>query len=113
MADGDETKPVLPTYNTVAEVLEKKNGSGWRLAGWTAARTALIFPPMVAVGVEWKRALLGSILSSTLISVFTLVRIYNAGFEEEAKERARRARLRKRLVSRRRFKPEEVEDDED
>ena len=85
--DDEAPKPALPTYGTIAEVLEKKNGSGWRLAGWTAARTALIVPGMLVVGVPWKRALLGSALSSILISVFTFIRIFNAGFEEEAKAR--------------------------
>lgn len=71
----------LPTYATVADALEKKNGSGVRLAGWTVARTLLIAPPMMAVGVEPKRAFLGAFLGSALISVFTLLRIYNAEFE--------------------------------
>ena len=73
--------PSLPTYHTVADALEKQNGAGVRLAGWTIARTLLIAPPMMVVGVEPKRAFLGAFLGSALISVFTLLRIYNAGFE--------------------------------
>lgn len=69
----------LPTYLSAAEVLEKKNGSGLRLAGWTVARTIMIGPPMMAVGVPAKQAFLGAALASTLISVFTLLRIFNAG----------------------------------
>lgn len=74
-------KPALPTYQTVAAVLEAKNGSGVRLAGWTVARMLMIAPPMMAVGVKPKQALLGAFLSSGLISLFTLLRIYNASFE--------------------------------
>ena len=74
-------KPSLPTYQTVAAVLERKNGSGLRLAGWTIARTMLIAPPMIAVGVPPKKAFIGAALGSGLISIFTLLRIYNASFE--------------------------------
>jgi hypothetical protein len=81
----------LPTYQTVAAVLEGKNGSGIRLFGWTIARTLLIAPPIMAVGVSPKRAFLGAALASSLISVFTLARIYNAGFiERQRKLGARR-----------------------
>jgi hypothetical protein len=76
---GSETSPALPTYATVADVLEKKNGSGWRLAGWTVLRTLLIAPPMMAVGVPAKQAFGGAALASGLISVFTLMRIAHAG----------------------------------
>lgn len=69
----------LPTYHTAADVLEKKNGSGLRLFGWTIARTIMIAPPFIVVGVPWKKALLGAGLASALISIFTLVRISNAG----------------------------------
>ena len=74
-------KPALPTYQTVAAVLEAKNGSGVRLAGWTVARMLMIAPPMMVVGVKPKQAFLGAALSSGLISLFTLLRIYNANFE--------------------------------
>jgi hypothetical protein len=72
------TRPDLPTYATVADVLEKKNGSGLRLAGWTVARTAMIAPPMLAVGVPLRQAIAGSALASCLISLFTLLRIKGA-----------------------------------
>lgn len=68
----------LPTYHTVADVLEKKNGSGLRLAGWTVARTLMIAPPFLLVGVPWKQAFGGAALSSALISLFTLIRISDA-----------------------------------
>ena len=71
--------PSLPTYQSVANFLEKKNGSGIRLLGWTLLRTALIAPPFILVGVHWKKALAGAALASGLISLFTLLRIYNAG----------------------------------
>lgn len=84
----------LPTYHTAADVLEKKNGSGLRLAGWTVARSFLIIPPFLAVGVEPKKAVAGGAIASVMISVFTLMRIYNAGFEQELAARRQRARLR-------------------
>lgn len=80
LADALEpANPSLPTYRTAADVLEKKNGSGIRLAGWTVARTFLIFPPFLLIGVPWKKALLGAAGASLLISFFTLIRISNAG----------------------------------
>jgi hypothetical protein len=81
LANRSAKKAALPTYATVADVLEKKNGSGIRLAGWTIARTFLIAPPMMMVGVSPWRALLGAAIGSGLISIFTLLRIYNAEFE--------------------------------
>jgi hypothetical protein len=76
MTEGPE--PSLPTYKTAAEVLERDKGSGVRLLGWTVARTVMIAPPFLLVGVPWKKALAGAALSSTFISLFTLLRIYNA-----------------------------------
>lgn len=90
-----EGEPKLPTYRTVADVLERKNGAGIRLAGWTVARTFLIMPGMLAVGIDPKKAFIGSMLSSSLISVLTLVRIYNAGFEEDAERWAKMKRAQK------------------
>lgn len=68
----------LPTYRTAARVLEGDKGSGTRLAGWTVARTLLIAPPMMVFGVPAKQAFLGAGLASGLISVFTLLRIFDA-----------------------------------
>lgn len=76
-----EPEPSLPTYRTIADVLEKKNGSGIRLLGWTVARTIMIAPPMRIVGVPWKTAFAGALLSSAFISVFAMIRIYNAEYE--------------------------------
>ena len=67
--------PALPTYRTVAEVLEQKNGAGLRLVGWTVARACLIVPPMIAVGVDGRRAIGGSLIASSLISLLTLARV--------------------------------------
>lgn len=79
-AQGDgEQRAALPTYQTVADVLEKKNGSGWRLAGWTVARTLMIAPPMMVAGVPAKQAFVGAALASAMISIFTLARIEHAG----------------------------------
>lgn len=67
----------LPTYRTVAAVLERKTGSGVKLLGWTIARTVLIAPPMQLVGIPAKQAWLGAGLASGLISMLTLLRIFN------------------------------------
>lgn len=68
----------LPTYKTAASVLEKDKGSGVRLLGWTVARTILIGPPMMLVGIPARQAFLGAGLASGLISIFTLLRIFDA-----------------------------------
>ena len=96
--EPNSNKPALPTYATVADILEKKNGSGWRLAGWTIARAVMITPPLLAVGIPWRKAVAGGLLASGLISAFTLIRIYNAGFEQELAARAA-ARRRRRIAT--------------
>ncbi len=68
----------LPTYRTAASVLERDKGSGIRLLGWTVARTILIGPPMMAVGIPAKQAFAGAALASGLISLFTLLRLFDA-----------------------------------
>ena len=71
-------QPALPTYRTAASVLEGDKGSGVRLLGWTVARTLLIAPPFMIVGVPMRQAFLGAAFASGLISIFTLLRIFNA-----------------------------------
>lgn len=68
----------IPTYATAADVLSRKTGSGVRMAGWTVARTLLIAPPMMLVGVPAKQAWLGAGAASALITVFAILRIFNA-----------------------------------
>jgi len=68
----------LPTYKTAASLLEKEKGSGLRLAGWTVARTILIGPPMMLVGVPAKQAFLGAAVASGMISLFTVLRLFDA-----------------------------------
>ena len=68
----------LPTYRTAAHVLEGEKGSGMKLAGWTVARTLMIAPPMMAVGVPLRQAFFGATLASVLISTFTVLRLFNA-----------------------------------
>jgi len=68
----------LPTYRTAARVLEGEKGSGTKLLGWTVARTFMIAPPMMVVGVDTKRAFLGAAFASALISTFTLLRLFDA-----------------------------------
>ncbi len=70
--------PQLPTYRALAESLERKNGSGARLVGWTVARTILIAPPFAALGVPMRQVVLGSLLSSTIITMFAYLRMYDA-----------------------------------
>lgn len=74
----EQRKAALPTYSTVADVLEKKNGSGMRLFWWSVARVALIAPPFMLVGVPAKQAFGGAAIASGLISVLTLARIADA-----------------------------------
>lgn len=68
----------IPTYHASANVLSRQNGSGWKLVGWTVARTLLIAPPMLVVGVDAKQAWLGAGLASSLISALALLRIFDA-----------------------------------
>lgn len=68
----------IPTYATAADVLSRKTGSGMKLAGWTAARTLLIAPPMMIWGVPAKQAWLGAATASIMISVFAMLRIFDA-----------------------------------
>lgn len=88
--------PALPTYSTIADVLEKKNGSGVRLLGWTVARTALIAPFMMVVGVPAKKAFAGAAIASAAISIFTLIRIYNAEYEVSREYLSQRRWLKQR-----------------
>lgn len=96
----DANKPALPTYATVADVLEKKNGSGIRLLGWTAARTVLIAPWMRLVGVPWKQAFKGAFIASLAISGFTLFRIANAEYAINRAYLDKRPWLRRRASKR-------------
>lgn len=82
-------KPGLPTYATVAAVLEGQNGSGVRLLGWTVARTVLIAPWFRVVGVTWKQAILGATLASLAISGLTLLRVSKTGNRLVQKARRR------------------------
>lgn len=82
--------PALPTYRTIADVLEKRTGSGLKLLGWTAARSALIAPFMMIVKVPPKQAIAGSLLASGAISLFALIRIFNAEYELERQYLAQR-----------------------
>lgn len=71
-------KAALPSYQTAAAVLEGDKGSGLRLAGWTVARTLMIAPPMMLVGVPTKQAFIGAMLASGLMSTFVVLRIFDA-----------------------------------
>lgn len=80
-AQAGQSAPALPTYATIADVLERKNGSGVRLLGWTVARTVLIAPCFRLVGVPWKKAFQGAAVASVAISALTLLRIASAEYE--------------------------------
>lgn len=75
---GSISDPHVPTYRAAASFLEKEKGSGVALIGWTIARTIMIAPPMMLVGVPIKQAFLGAGLSSILISIFAALRIFDA-----------------------------------
>ncbi len=98
----------LPTYRTAAAVLEGHTGSGARLVGWTLARTLLIAPPMMIVGVPARQAFFGAALASGLISVLTVYRIFNGRQTRLAGVSGYRpsgtARPRRQLVAGRRSK---------
>jgi hypothetical protein len=68
----------LPTYRTAARVLEGEKGSGIRLAGWTIARTIMIAPPFMALGVPTKTAFIGAAMASALMSTFVLLKLFDA-----------------------------------
>lgn len=82
----DDT-PQLPTYKSVAALLERKTGSGLKLFGWTVARTILIAPPMWAAGraldgrvdgftaISWRQAFIGAGIASALISSLAVLRV--------------------------------------
>lgn len=70
--------PALPSYQTAAATLEGDKGSGIRLFGWTIARTLLIAPAMQIVGVPARQAWIGAGLASGVMSVFVLLRIFDA-----------------------------------
>ncbi len=71
-------KSPIPTYRTAADVLSRKNGAGLRLLGWTVARTLLIAPPFLLWGVSPKQAWGGAVTASALISLFAMIKIFDA-----------------------------------
>jgi len=70
----------IPTYRTAADVLSRKTGSGIRMIGWTVARTLLIAPPILLFVPSnyHRRVWWGAVASSALISLFAMLRIFNA-----------------------------------
>lgn len=84
--------PTIPTYKSSAAFLERETGSGVKLAAWTLARTLLIAPPFMLVGVDTKKAFMGAAIASVLISSFAVLKIYNAGPLAGPKSRRRRRR---------------------
>lgn len=72
----NQLAPRTPTYRSAARVLERRNGEGMRLVGWTLMRTALILPGFMIAGVPMRKAIAGSLISSALISTFAIVFIH-------------------------------------
>ncbi len=70
--------PGLPTYRSAAAYLEGSTASGIKLLGWTAGRAVLIGIPLLIVGVPIRKAALGAILASVIISGLAVMRISNA-----------------------------------
>lgn len=93
----DVKQPALPTYRTIADVLEKKTGSGVKLVGWTLARTIMIAPPMMLVGVPAKKAFAGAAIASVSISIFAMLRIYSAEYEMSKRYFESRRWLQKKI----------------
>lgn len=87
--------PSMPTYLSAAETLERKTGSGLKLAGWSLLRMLLIAPPILLITPRevHRKVWIGAALSTTLISVLAMLRIFNAGQVGLAGGRRRR-RLR-------------------
>jgi hypothetical protein len=71
-------QPALPTYQTAAHALEGQNGSGARLIGYTALRTVMIAPWFMIGGMPAKQAFFWSALASGTMSIFVLLRIFDA-----------------------------------
>lgn len=78
LGNPSNSGPALPTYETAAKVLEADKGAGLKLAGYTVLRTIMIAPAMMVVGVPMKKAWLGAGLASGLMSIFVLLRIFDA-----------------------------------
>jgi hypothetical protein len=93
-------KATLPSYSTAAQVLEGHNGAGLRLVGWTVARTLMIAPPMMVVGVPTKQAFIGAMLASALMSTFVVLRIFDARSTGLAGVNRRRVPARRAIASR-------------
>lgn len=77
--------PTLPTYQNAAALLERRNGAGWRLVGWTLARSALIATGVTIAGVEPKKALAGGLVASGLITLLAVLCL--AGEEPHVRSR--------------------------
>jgi hypothetical protein len=93
---GAAAEASLPTYKTAANVLEKKKGSGVALLGWTVARTLMIAPPFMLFGIPAWQAFAGAATASVLISLFTVLRIFNAAHTGLGRPSTGRARVRRR-----------------
>ena len=67
----------LPTYLNAAGVLEKRNGSGVRLIGYTVMRAMIMGPIVMITGVPARQAFFAAGLTSVLMSTFVLLRIFD------------------------------------
>jgi hypothetical protein len=74
-------RPSMPTYLSAAETLERKTGSGLKLVGWSVLRMLLIAPPILLITPKemHRRVWIGAAMSTALISILAMLRIFNAG----------------------------------
>lgn len=73
LAVSDRINAGLPSSDSAAAFLAGEQGSTGRFVSSTALRSLLIFPGLLVAGIEWRRALLGSLLGSIGISTFILI----------------------------------------
>lgn len=73
MASPTAQTKSLPSSDAASAFLEGAPGGGFALVTSTALRSVLIAPGLIAVGIPWKKALLGALVSSISITTFILI----------------------------------------
>jgi hypothetical protein len=66
-------KKSLPSSDAAAEFLRGTEGGTGKIIASTVLRSVLILPGLLVVGVEPKKAVFGSLISSGLITGFILI----------------------------------------
>lgn len=67
-----QIKTSLPSSDAAKHVLEGKPGAWLEFGASTVLRGVLVMPGLLIAGVDAKKALLGSMISSVLISTFVI-----------------------------------------